>query len=67
MATGIVSRDPNKNVEQLFAMLKSVSEFDKIEVRGIVNTIILPTEREMCFQLVYHRCVANIASLEHFS
>jgi len=31
VATGIVSRDPNKNVEQLFAMLKSVSEFDKIE------------------------------------
>ena len=64
MATGIVSNDPHKNVEQLFAMLKSVSEFDEIEVRGIVNTIILPTEREKCFQLVYHRCVANVASLK---
>lgn len=65
MATApITPNDPQKNVEQLFAMLKSVSEFDEIEVRGIVNTIIQPTERESCFQLIYHRCVANVASLK---
>jgi hypothetical protein len=64
VATVNVSNDPHKNVEQLFAMLKNISEFDEIEVRGIVNTIILPTEREKCFQLIYHRCVANVASLK---
>jgi hypothetical protein len=64
MATITISNDPQKNVEQLFAMLKSVSEFDEIEVRGIITAIISPTEREQCFQLIYHRCVANVASLK---
>lgn len=63
MAQLFVSSDPHKNVEQLFAMLKSISEFDEVEIRGTIDTIIFPTDREKCFQLVYHRCVANIASL----
>jgi hypothetical protein len=55
--------DPHEQTAQLFAMLKSTGEFDQIEVRHIVNTIVAGSERDSCFQLIYHRCVADIASL----
>jgi len=44
-------------------MLKSVSEFDELEVRGVMNSTINPDDRESCFQIIYHRTVANVASL----
>jgi hypothetical protein len=55
--------DPKTIAEQLHAMLKSVSEFDEIEVRPLVSGLILPDERAQCFSAIYHRAAANVASL----
>jgi hypothetical protein len=38
-------------------------EFDEIEVRGVMRTIINPSDRDSCFILIYHRTAANVASL----
>src|SRR5271170_6888389 len=55
--------DAGELTNRLFAMLKSVNQFDEIEMRGVMNSLINPDERASCYQLIYHRTVANIASL----
>lgn len=47
----------------MFASLTSLLQFDEQEVRGIVRSIITPTEREKCFMLVYWRGAAHAMSL----
>jgi hypothetical protein len=63
MATSTPQLDVHQIADQMFAILKSLGEFDEMEVRGIINGILAPTERESCFQIIYHRVVANIESL----
>ncbi len=38
-------------------------QFDEKEVRGVMRTIIAPTDRDTCFLAIYHRTAANIFSL----
>jgi hypothetical protein len=63
MATSTPQLDVQQIADQMFAILKSLGKFDEMEVRGVINGILAPTERESCFQIIYHRVVANIASL----
>jgi hypothetical protein len=44
-------------------MVKSLSEFDKIEVRGVIQTLLSKTDREQCFIGTYYRSVANVGTL----
>lgn len=55
---------PTKETAQrLHASLTSMMQFDEIEVRGVIEAIINPSDRECCFVLIYHRAAANVASL----
>ncbi|MGO9340396.1 MAG: hypothetical protein ACLPY1_23220 [Terracidiphilus sp.] len=55
---------PAKETAQRFhASLTSMMQFDEIEIRGVIGTIINPSDRESCFLLIYHRTAANVASL----
>ena len=63
MATSTPQLDVHQIANQMFAILRSLDEFDEMEVRGVINGILTPTERDSCFQIIYHRVVANIASL----
>lgn len=44
-------------------MVKSIGEFDQLEVRSVVDTLLSPARREQCFIGIYRRSVANIATL----
>jgi hypothetical protein len=46
-----------------FAMLKSLDEFDEREVRGVIGTLLSPSDRETCFIATYRRASANVATL----
>jgi hypothetical protein len=54
---------PDDTAQRLYASLSSMMQFDEIEVRGVLRTILTPTDRESCFLLIYHRTAANIASV----
>lgn len=55
--------DPVKTTAQFFAVLKSVAEFDKLEVSAVISTLLTPSEREKCFVAIYRRTSANVVTL----
>jgi hypothetical protein len=55
--------EAHKITEQLYAMLKSIGQFDEIEVRPLVNGLVVPDEKAQCFLGIYHRAAGNVASL----
>jgi hypothetical protein len=55
--------DPLKATEQFYTMVKSVREFDKTEVRGVIRTLLSKTDREECFIGTYYRSAANVETL----
>ena len=40
--------DPKDIVERYFTVIKSLNEFDKTEIRGIIQTILAPSRRVLC-------------------
>ena len=60
MATTI---DPNEAVGKWFAVVKSLNEFDKIEIRNAVKKVSTPTRRDVCFGGSYYRTCTNIESI----
>lgn len=57
------SFDPVEITERFFTVVRSLSEFDKAEIHGVIRTLISPTEREICFTGNYYRCFANVETL----
>lgn len=55
--------DPVQMTERFFTVLKSLNDFDKAELRGIVQTLLNPTPRDICVTGNYYRGVTNIESL----
>jgi hypothetical protein len=55
--------DPVEITERFFTVIKSLNDFDKAEVRGVVQTIIAPTQRDLFFTGNYYRGVANVETL----
>jgi len=51
--------------EQMYAVVKSIREFDKLELAGILSsvTVLNPTPRESCFLATYYRSVGIVDSL----
>jgi hypothetical protein len=49
--------------ERCYTMLKSLAEFDKVEIRGAVRTLVAKTDRDQCFIGNYYRASANVDSL----
>ncbi len=63
MAASTVPFDPVKTAGQFYAVLKSVSEFDKLEVSGVIHTLLATSDREKCFIATYLRGSGNVATL----
>lgn len=49
--------------ERYYTVLKSLNEFDKQEVRGVIAGVLAKTNRDNCFTGIYYRGKANIESL----
>ncbi len=49
--------------EQLYAVVNSIREFDKLTLAGVISAIIKPSDRENCFLATYYRTAGNIDSL----
>ena len=58
--------DPLQTTDRFYTMVKSLSEFDKTEVRGVIQTLLSTSYRERCIIGTYHRVTANISSLLEF-
>jgi len=55
--------DPVEITERFFTVIKSLNEFDKLEVRGVVNTLVMPKDRDVCIKGCYLRAYANVESI----
>ncbi len=55
--------DPVEITERFFTVVKSLSEFDKAEIRGKMDTLLLPTDRDICFKANYSRAYTNVESI----
>ncbi len=55
--------DPVETAERFLTVIKSLNEFDKAEVRGVVQTLLSPTQRDLCFTGNYYRGVANVETV----
>lgn len=58
-----VAFDPVDVTERFFTGIKNLNEFDKAEIRGVVDTLITPTPREICFSGNYYRGVGNVETV----
>jgi len=54
--------DPEETVERFFTVIKSLNEFDQLEVRGMIQTLLSRSRRDLCFLGSYYRAVGNIES-----
>jgi hypothetical protein len=52
-----------QTTERFYTMVKSLDEFDKKEIRGVVDTLLSTSGRERCFIATYYRAGCNVASL----
>src|SRR6202795_4961461 len=58
----------NENAGRLFGVVKSIREFDKIELAGILSSVVVLTPpdrvdfRETCFVAIYYRTAGLIES-----
>jgi|HubBroStandDraft_1064217.scaffolds.fasta_scaffold70302_2 hypothetical protein len=49
--------------ERLYTVLKSLNEFDKKEIHGVLSGLVAETDRDRCFRGIYLRVKANVESL----
>jgi hypothetical protein len=61
--SAVATFDPLQATDRFYTMVKSLNEFDKMEVRGVIETLLSTSGRERCFIGTYHRATANIATL----
>jgi hypothetical protein len=59
----IMGPDEATAVERFYTALKSLNEFDKLEVQGVVAGALSKNERETCIWQMYMRGRANVQSL----
>jgi hypothetical protein len=53
----------NTKAEQMYAVVKSIREFDKLKLAGILSGVLTPSPRDNCFLGTYYRTAGNIDSL----
>jgi hypothetical protein len=49
-----------QNIDRFFTAIKSLNEYDKMEIRGVVAGLLYPPLRDTYFTLNYHRAAINI-------
>ncbi len=59
----LVAFDTKTTAARFQAVVKSLNEFDRLEVRGVIDTLLSPTDRENCFVATYYRTGANVSSI----
>ena len=55
--------DAPEMTERFYTSLKSLNEFDKLHVRGVVQTLLSQTRRDLCVIGNYYRAVGNVETL----
>ncbi len=63
LPVGTEGIDPNTMPERCYTMLKSLGEFDKLEIAGVVRGVLAKTDRDNCFIGNYYRAKAHIDTL----
>jgi len=63
IAVGSEGIDPGTMPARCYTMLKSLNEFDKLEVGGVVRGLLARTDRDNCFIGNYYRAKAHIETL----
>lgn len=58
--------DPLQTTDRFYTVVKSLSAFDKMEVRGVIQTLLSTSGRERCFIGTYYRAMANVETLLEF-
>lgn len=61
--SGTIQSEFMKATAQFYSVVKSLREFDKHEVEGVVETLLATTDREKCFIATYYRSLANVNTL----
>lgn len=62
MATG-VSAEARATAGRFYTVVKSLNNFDKLEVKGVIDTLLSRTDEESCFVGTYYRTSGNIESV----
>jgi hypothetical protein len=65
MTTGIPA-EATENADRFYTMVKSLNNFDKLEVKGVIDTLLSTTPEENCFIGTYYRTSSNIESVLEF-
>jgi len=63
MATLPVPLTSQQMTDRFFTMLKSLEQFDELEVRNVIGGLLSPSDREKCFIAIYRRATANVLTL----
>lgn len=63
LPVGTEGIDPNTMPERCYTMLKSLSEFDRLEIAGVVRGVLAKTDRDNCFVGNYYRAKAHVDTL----
>jgi hypothetical protein len=48
---------------RFYSMVESLSNFDKQEVKGVIDTLLSTSDRERCFIASYYRAAGNVTTL----
>lgn len=62
MATS-VPPEATANADRFYTMVKSLNNFDTLEIKGVIDTLLSRTDEETCFVGTYYRTRSNIESV----
>jgi uncharacterized protein DUF5677 len=55
--------DAASNTDRFYTVIKSIHNFDKLEVNGVLNGFLRPTPRDNCFIGTYYRTLGNVETM----
>ncbi len=61
--SGASPSESSRSTARFYSVLKSLREFDQIEINGVIENLLSKTDREQCFIATYYRGVANVETL----
>jgi hypothetical protein len=59
----VLTQNVREEPARFFSTLKSLNEFDKLEIRNVILGLLGPTQREICFIANYYRSFANVETI----
>jgi hypothetical protein len=58
-----LARSAEENAAIFYWILKSLHQFNESEVKGVIDTLISPSERDNCYIGTYYRALGNVETL----